>query len=123
MGMTPHAPCTPNCTQNAPAASPLKLDGRIQSGINAPLKKTKMIIVSLRPMYCDTDPAMAPPLEERMRVNAKLAEVTVRDAHARDSTAVADDSGDDGVAIVEALGLLEVGRVQILRAMGKEVET
>ena len=42
---------------------------------------------------------------------------------ARDSTAVADDCGNDGVAIVEALGLLEVGRVQILGTMRKEVET
>ena len=42
---------------------------------------------------------------------------------ARDSTAVADDCGNDGVAIVEALGLLEVGRVQILGTMRKKVET
>lgn len=32
----------------------------------------------------------------------------------RDSTAVADDRRDDGVAIAEALARLEVSRVQIL---------
>ena len=32
---TPHAPCTPNWMQNAPAASALNDDGRIHSGMNA----------------------------------------------------------------------------------------
>ena len=43
---TPHAPWTPNWMQNAPAARPLKLVGRIQSGINAAWKA----VVSV-PMY------------------------------------------------------------------------
>lgn len=32
---TPHAPCTPNCMQNAPAARAPNVDGRIQRGMNA----------------------------------------------------------------------------------------
>lgn len=41
----------------------------------------------------------------------------------RDSPTITDDCSDDRVVVVEALGLLKVGRVQILGAMGKEVET
>src|SRR6267142_6299855 len=63
IGMTPHAPCTPNCSQKAPAERALNELGRIQSGMKAPAHKTKMIMVRRRPMYCDTVPAMAPPLE------------------------------------------------------------
>lgn len=99
---TPHAPWTPNWMQNAPAARPLKLVGRIQSGMNAAVNRdmskiarswtsTEMrltanqqdedamedevsgqrgwrsvrdayMMVRRRPMYCDTYPAMAPPL-------------------------------------------------------------
>ena len=43
MGITPQAPCTPNWMQNAPAESALKLSGRIQSGMNAPMRRTKML--------------------------------------------------------------------------------
>ena len=63
--MTPHAPCTPNCSQKAPAESPLNVLGRIQSGMNAPESKTKIMMVRRRPMYCDTKPAIAPPLLTR----------------------------------------------------------
>jgi hypothetical protein len=43
-------------------------------------------------------------------------------ANARDSTAVADYGSDRGVVIIKALGHLKVGRVQVLRTMGEEVE-
>jgi hypothetical protein len=35
---TPHAPCTPNCMQNAPAANAAKPLGKIHSGMNAPVR-------------------------------------------------------------------------------------
>ena len=50
MGITPHAPCTPNCTQKAPAASVLIPDGSIQSGMKTPLNITNKIMVSRRPI-------------------------------------------------------------------------
>ena len=34
MGITPHTPCTPSCTQNTPAASVLKPLGRIRNGMH-----------------------------------------------------------------------------------------
>ena len=40
---TPQAPWTPNWMQKAPAASALKLVGKIQSGMNAPVRRTKML--------------------------------------------------------------------------------
>lgn len=40
----------------------------------------------------------------------------------RDSTAVADDRRNDGVANAETLARLEVCGIQILRAMRKEVK-
>ena len=40
---TPQAPCTPNWMQKAPAARAPKLVGRIQSGMNAPVRRTKML--------------------------------------------------------------------------------
>lgn len=58
---TPQAPCTPNCMQNAPAASPPKLLGRIHRGIKAAVIKTKTMIVSRLPRYWEPQPAMAPP--------------------------------------------------------------
>jgi hypothetical protein len=71
MGITPQAPCTPNCTQNAPAASVLKPDGIIQSGMKTPLSITNKIIVSRRPICCEIERAMAPPLwkEEEMNMH------------------------------------------------------
>jgi hypothetical protein len=69
IGITPHAPCTPNCTQKAPAASVLKPDGRIQSGMKTPLSVTNKIIVSRRPICCEIEPAMAPPLRQEEEVN------------------------------------------------------
>jgi hypothetical protein len=41
----------------------------------------------------------------------------------RDGPAIADDRCDDRMVVVETLARLEVGRVQILRTMRKEVET
>jgi hypothetical protein len=41
---------------------------------------------------------------------------------ARDSTTVADYGSDCGVIVIKALGHLKVGRVQVLRTMGEEVE-
>lgn len=65
--------------QNAPADSAAKLLGRIQSGMNAPMRQTKMLykkvsavhafgmrgtytMVKRRPMYWLTQPATPPPL-------------------------------------------------------------
>jgi hypothetical protein len=67
MGITPQAPCTPNCTQNAPAASVLKPDGMIHSGMKTPLSITNKIIVSRRPICCEIEPAMAPPLWKKRK--------------------------------------------------------
>jgi hypothetical protein len=41
--------------------------------MKTPLNITNKIIVSLRPIYCDIEPARAPPLwkEERMNMHAK----------------------------------------------------
>jgi hypothetical protein len=41
----------------------------------------------------------------------------------RDGSAISDDCCDDRMVVVETLARLEVGRVQILRTMRKEVET
>jgi hypothetical protein len=43
MGMTPHAPCTPNCTQNAPAARPLKVLGMIHKGMKTAVRSVKVL--------------------------------------------------------------------------------
>ena len=61
IGMTPHAPWTPTWMQNAPAERPLNVFGRIHNGMNAPISRQKITIVSLLPMYWLVNPAIAPP--------------------------------------------------------------
>lgn len=41
----------------------------------------------------------------------------------RNGSAITNDCGHDRMIVVKTLGRLEVGRVQILRTMRKEVET
>ena len=49
--------------QKAPAESALNVEGRIHNGMNAPTSTTKMMMVSRRPMYCESQPAIVPPLD------------------------------------------------------------
>jgi hypothetical protein len=65
-------------------------------------------------MYCDTEPAMAPPLWREEQMNRVIPR-TLRDT--RDSTTITDDCGDDRMVIVEVLGLLKISGIQILGAM------
>jgi len=51
MAITPQAPCTPNWTQNAPAARAEKLLGMIHSGMKMPASSKNTMIVNRRPTY------------------------------------------------------------------------
>ena len=57
----PHAPWTPNWIKNAPAARAPKLLGKIQSGIQQPIERVKMMIVNRRPSLWESQPAKTPP--------------------------------------------------------------
>lgn len=136
MGITPHAPWTPNWMQNAPAASLGNVLGRIQRGMKAPMEVTKML--------CDESLVGVPSRWVANRRDVHDCETTaevlacpacycspgdgalinyVRDLVSRKrdkrTYAISDDGSFGGEFCGEMFRFLEIGWVEILRAVAR----
>jgi hypothetical protein len=81
-----------------------------------PLNITNTIIVSRRPMYCDIEPARAPPLWKDVEMSMD-AQRKAGVSDTPDGSAIADDGCDDRMVVIQTFARLEICRVQILRTM------